>query len=324
MNNSTIPRRASFLALILFTSALDGCHRAADSEAGVASDPARAAATAGAVTPGASDAGFLYGRVTLEDGTVYEGRLRFGGDEEALWSNYFNGAKADNAWARYVDADLLPTEGFSIAGFRITEHPVGLSRPFMARFGDIARIDGHDKKLRVTLKSGSVFELERYGADDLADGLRVWDAEHGVADIGEWKIGSIELIAPPASADRRAAVDSSPELDVPLYGTVQTSGGDFTGLIQWNRQATLASDVLPGNAGDDEVSVRFDAIRSIARRSGGSSSITLLDGEEMVLSGTPQVGKGNGGLYVDDVRYGRVLVSWDAFERVDFTTNGSV
>ena len=52
--------------------------------------------------------------------------------------------------------------------------------------------------------------------------------------------------------------------------------------------------------------------------------MTLLDGREIVLSGTREVGRGNRAIYVDDWRYGRVLVSWDAFERVDFTPGGTV
>jgi hypothetical protein len=38
-----------------------------------------------------------------------------------------------------------------------------------------------------------------------------------------------------------------------------------------------------------------------------------------VLSDSREVGEGNGGVYVDDARYGRVLISWAAFERVDFS-----
>ena len=37
--------------------------------------------------------GFLYGRVTKVDGAILEGRLRFGGNEEACWGDYFNGSK---------------------------------------------------------------------------------------------------------------------------------------------------------------------------------------------------------------------------------------
>ena len=45
------------------------------------------------------DRGFLYGRVTTLGGAVYQGRLRWGGDEEAFWSDYFNGLKKENRWA---------------------------------------------------------------------------------------------------------------------------------------------------------------------------------------------------------------------------------
>src|SRR6185369_6180597 len=40
-------------------------------------------------------------------------------------------------------------------------------------------------------------------------------------------------------------------------------------------------------------------------------------------SGTREAGHDNLGIYVDDRRYGRVLISWDAFERLDFSPGGS-
>ena len=51
--------------------------------------------------------------------------------------------------------------------------------------------------------------------------------------------------------------------------------------------------------------------------------MALLDGREIALSGTNDVNRDNRGSYVDDPRYGRVLVSWEAFERVDFSPHGS-
>jgi hypothetical protein len=259
----------------------------------------------------------LYGRVTMEDGVVYEGRLRWGGDEEALWGNYFNGFKAKNPWTGYAPSDRLPKErqSFRVFGIEIPlwENRLGLGRPFMARFGDIARIEPRGKDLRVTLKSGTTFHLDRYAADDVADGLRVWDASRGVVDIGEWRIRSIELLAAPASVAGTSL----------LYGTVRTRRGEFTGFVQWDREACLGSDELDGRTGDGEVGLRFDAIRSIARRSRSSSLVTLLDGREVVLSDARESGRGNRGIYVDDPRYGRVLVSWDAFERVDFSPGGA-
>ncbi len=104
---------------------------------------------------------------------------------------------------------------------------------------------------------------------------------------------------------------------------MRTRQGDFTGFVQWDRQECVGSDELDGHTADGELSLRFDTIRSIARRSRDSSLVTLLDGREIVLSGTREVGHGNRGIYVDDPRYGRVLISWDAFERVDFSPGGS-
>jgi hypothetical protein len=104
---------------------------------------------------------------------------------------------------------------------------------------------------------------------------------------------------------------------------VRTRHGDFTGFVGWNRHELVGPDELDGHTAEGELSLRFDTIRSIARRSRDSSTVTLLDGSEIVLSDTTEVGDGSGGIYVDDLRYGRVTVSWDAFERVDFGPGGS-
>jgi hypothetical protein len=266
----------------------------------------------------------------MDDGEVFEGRLRFGGDEEALWGNYFNAAKDGNSWATHVTRQQLERSvPVRIFGIEIADRSedISLQRPFMARFGDIARIDGQRRQLRVTLKSGTEFELARFGADDFADGVRVWDAEGGVVDLDEWDISSIEFLPPSTATARNAAASL-------LHGTVHTTSGSFTGFVQWNRKQTLGSDHLlgrvdfvrarPGLRGvraDDALSLAFDGIRSIARTSEKSSLVLLADGREVQLS-DPREGQGNSGMYVDDPRYGRVLVSWDAFERFDLTPGG--
>ena len=51
--------------------------------------------------------------------------------------------------------------------------------------------------------------------------------------------------------------------------------------------------------------------------------MTLLDGREIALTGGAEVGRRNRGIYVDDLRYGRVRISWDAFLRIDFSPGGS-
>src|SRR3954463_7451281 len=115
------------------------------------------AATSPALTPSTAPApaeahpaaetyqGFLYGRITTVDGATYEGRLRWGGDDEAFWGDSFNGSKHENPWAAQVPPERLPKERRPIEIFGITiahrESPIDLRRFFMARFGEIARIE---------------------------------------------------------------------------------------------------------------------------------------------------------------------------------------
>lgn len=273
---------------------------------------------AGQVSESAAATMLLYGRVTLDDGTTHEGRLRFGGDEEALWSNYFNGTKAQNPWVDLVPEDLRPSDRRSVSlfGFEWFGRDVRreLSRPFMARFGDIARIEARGRALTVTLKSGTLFHLDRFGADDFADGLTLWASTGDVLELGEWGVRSIDFMpGDPAAAPPPA----------PLHGTVRTAQGDFTGLLQWDREATLVTDALEGHTGDARVRVAFDAVESIERTPKGAR-VVMRDGETLDLSGSRAVGEGNRGVYVDDPRYGRVLVSWDTFQRVDFSPAGGM
>jgi hypothetical protein len=301
--------------LVLLASA---CHRALekDVDPSAASSPAITPSIAGAAGKARQD--FLYGRITTIVGTTYEGRLRWGGDQEAFWGDYFNGFKDENPWVAHVPPERLKERRpIEILGVEIArpERPIDLGRPFMARFGDITRVEGSLRGVRVTLKSGTVFDLDRNSANDLDDGVRVWDGRRGVVDLDSRLIRTIELLPtdrPGASAPSR------------LHGTVRTRQGEFTGFVQWNRNECVASDELEGNTAGRALSLRFDTIRSIARRSRDSSLVTLVDGREIELSGNREVGQGNLGVYVDDQRYGRVLVSWDAFERIDFSHDGSV
>src|SRR5918992_1245385 len=63
---------------------------------------------------------FLYGRIAAVDGVTYEGRLRWGGGEEAFWGDYFNGAKKENPWVAHVAPERLPKERRPIEIFGVT------------------------------------------------------------------------------------------------------------------------------------------------------------------------------------------------------------
>ena len=312
---------AAVLVLLVLVLALAAGRRALEQ----GGDPA--AAPSPAITPSAAAAetrpaaeihqGFLHGRITTVDGATYEGRLRWGGDQEAFWGDYFNGSKDENPWVAHVPPGRLPKERrpIEIVGVEIArrERQIDFGRLFMARFGDMARIEARGLEVRVTLKSGTVFALDRLSASDFDDGVRVWDGRRGVVDLDSLRIRAIELLP-------TARLGAAPDR---LHGTVRTRQGEFTGFVQWDREECVGSDELDGRTADGKLGLRFDAIRSIARRSRDSSRVTLLDGRGIVLSGTGEVGQGNRGIYVDDPRYGRVLISWDAFERVDFSPGGS-
>ncbi|MDH3254831.1 MAG: hypothetical protein OEM62_07565, partial [Acidobacteriota bacterium] len=312
MTKATIAGGAAATVLVLLALAV--CYRALEQDV----DPAAATSPANTPSTEAAEAhpSFLYGRVTTTDGDTYEGRLRWGCGEEAFWGDYFNGSKDENPWVAHVPLERLkerrPLEIFGVE-IAQRERQIDLGRPFMARFGDIARIEANGRDLRVTLKSGTVFHLDRFAADDFADGVRIWDGRSGVVDLDERRIRTIELLPPtrPGAAPYR------------LHGTVRTRQGDFTGFVQWDREEGVGLDELDGHTADGELSLRFDTIRSIARNSRDSSLVTLLDGREIVLSDTREVGHGNRGIYVNDRRYGRVLISWNAFERVDFSPGGN-
>lgn len=304
------------LALVRGPRILERVRWMADSGRASASDPALPPAPARAPAEPAQQ-GFLYGRV-ITYGGVHQGRLRWGDGAEAFWGDYFNGVKTTSPWAAHVPPEVLPRkrESMRIFGLELVqrERPIQLRRSFMVRFGDIARVEARGREVLVTLKSGTIFELDRFDASDFDDGVRVWDGERGAVDLDSSRIRTVELLP-------TARLEATPPAR--LQGTVRTRQGDFTGFVQWDREACVGTDELQGRTAAGEVSIRFDTIRSIAPSSEGGALVTLLDGREIVLSGDRVIGPRNRGIFVDDLRYGRVLVSWNALERIDFSPGGS-
>ena len=312
---TTIVRTGAVAGLILlaFAFVARNLNLQQDVESAAAA-PSFTPETPAAGTPSPGNPGFLYGRIITVADDTYEGRLRWGRDQEAFWGDFFNGAKTDNPWATYAVQAAEPSP-FEIFGITIggRSHGPSLRRLFMARFGDIAHIEAHFRDIRVTLKSGTAITLDRFAAGDIDDGVRVWDGKRGSVDVNTRQIRTIEFLSGASSV---AAPDR-------LHGTVRTRQGIFTGFIQWDQDKSVATDELQGRSSNGEVSLRYGTIRSITRHSRDTALVTLLDGGEKLLSGTRAIGYSNRGIYVDDERYGRVLISWDAFERADFSPGSS-
>jgi hypothetical protein len=322
MAGGTVATMLVLLAVALGYRALDRDSRPAAAGAPAIAAPTAPTARSSPATPSSgapaarADQGFLYGRITAADGVTYEGRLRFGGKQEAFWGDTFDGAKRENLWLAQVPPELRPRETRTIGLFGINlihrEVEADVGRLLVVHFGEVARIERNGRDIQVTLKSGAVYHIDRWGASDFDDGVKVWDNDRGEVTLDSLKIHSIDLLPTPT-------LDALPRR---LHGTVRTSQGDFTGFVVWDREECVGSDELDGSTADGELHLHFDTIRSIVRRS-DSSLVTLLDGREIELSGTNDVDHNNRGVYVHDPRYGRVLIAWGAFERVDFTPGES-
>ncbi len=250
-----------------------------------------------AETPRPVHPGHLYGVVTTIEGSDHQGYLRFGGAQEAFWSDAFNGFKPHNPWAEH-----LPEQ----AG---APKPSDLERPFMTRFGNLQRIDVEGRDVRVTLKSGTTVRLDRHEAGDIDDGVRVWVDDTRVVDVEARAIRRIEFRPAPGAAAPLSR----------LHGVVRTASGSFSGFLQWNRLKRLSSDTLIGRNDDGPQALPFADIAVIERDADSGCRVRLRSGEEVMLRGEPDVNRRNRGLVVDDSRYGRVLIPWDRVEHVTLT-----
>lgn len=258
--------------------------------------------------------GFLYGTVVTKGGTSYEGRLRWG-NEEAFWTDHFNATKEDRPFAREIPRRYRDA-GDQVKVFGV---PVGLSwsdadRQLVVRFGDLRSIvvsGAHGGTLLT--KDGEEVAFGD-GSNDVGARITVQDATLGEIQVPWEKLRRVEFKAAPADL---------PGVPARLSGTVKTEAGTFRGTLQWDKEECLATDVLDGTSDDGKMKVEMGRIRAIVREGRSASRVVLKDGRDVVLRGTNDVDDDNRGLFVDDPRFGRVLVPWSAFVRVDFEESGS-
>lgn len=287
---------------------------------------------AGSVLAGTE--GYIYGKVTTRNDKVYQGPLRWG-SQEAFWDDLFNSAKEELPFMEYkeeyyekLEKELEDDDNgrygsrssrrkrVSILGGTINidldDHWV--NRQFIARFGDIKKLEviGSEDAF-LTMRDGTTYEVSGY-SDDVGTDITVYDPALGSIELPWRKIDTVEFLPTPSSAT------------VPgerIQGKVFTDAGNFEGYIQWDHDECLSIDKLDGDSDDGRISVKMGQIKSIERRSRRSAKVTLLDGREFILDGTNDVNDENRGIFVEDPRYGRVSVSWDAFEKAEFVQTGN-
>jgi len=263
---------------------------------------------------------YIYGTVTTHDDHEYTGQMRWG-KEEIFWFDMFNSSKPENDNLDYLSRDEIASldkedkwHGGKINvpfvkkwNWNNNDH----SHAFAMRFGDIAKLDiRRGERVMVHLKSGDKIKLKG-GANDIGTDIQVNDLEVGNIKL-DW-----DQVAEVTFSQSSEQIES--KFGNPLYGTVTTRDGSFTGYVQWDHDERMSEDELNGEYEDGELDIPFGSIKSIERISRGSE-VSLASGRTFKLYGTNDVNNDNRGIIVNIEELGRVDIPWGEFDRVDFTS----
>lgn len=271
---------------------------------------------------GAQDQDLIYGKIFTVDGKTYQGQIRWG-KEEATWMDIFNSSKIDNPNLEYLSREdyALLEENRRQAEARTNRWYNVFTEAkewnwkdryvhiFACQFGEIQRIQLHRRdEVAVTLRNGDKISLEG-GSNDIGTKVQILDQEIGLIKLNWDRIDYVEFMETPSQLSNK--------MGAPLYGTVQTSEGAFTGFIQWDHDERLSNDKLDGDSEDGDLSIAFEKIQRIEKERRGSKVI-LKSGREFYLTGTNDVNSENRGIIVNIPNQGRVDIPWRAFEQVAF------
>jgi hypothetical protein len=262
----------------------------------------------------------IYGKVTTVSDQEYIGQIRWG-NEEAFWFDFFNSQKPDNDNLKYLSKK-------EIKGLNEKDHHTNKDNwwgwgnnnkwnndhehIFACQFGDIKSLDIRgSEKVILKLKNGEEIKLVG-GSNDIGAKIQVNDPEMGHVKLDWKRIAHVEFMSAPKGLESYYGD--------PLYGTVETRDGDFTGFVQWDHDERLGNDELNGDNRDGEIDIQFKHIASIKKEYGGSL-VTLFSGREFELSGSNDVDDDNRGIIVNNPDYGRVDIDWDEFIKVDYISD---
>ena len=263
----------------------------------------------------------IYGIVLTAGGERLEGYLRWDRNE-THWADILDGWK-EIPREHTLEAERLDDElrrirererSVTFGGVRITwdeDDTGGLERTASAiRFGHIRSLEiAGERSALIELESGEHLDLSSSSTDIGRSfrGLVVDDSARGEVEV-EWEdLVRVDFMSAPSSMRDPGARR--------LHGTVATRGGlRLTGLVAWDLDEALTTDVLDGEEDGEDVRLAFGDIAAIARETGSSARVTLLSGEEMILDDSNDVDSDNRGIEVTDPTFGRALVDWEEFE----------
>ena len=248
--------------------------------------------------------GLIFGEVLTDGGQTYKGFIRWG-SEEAYWGDLFNSSKGESPYKEYARGPSN-LKKFKIFKYTVTtsRNSPSTSRIFTTPFGNIAQIEvTGPKQADVLMKSGSVYEVSGY-ANDVGTKLNVFDEGLGEIEIAWKDVRTVRFMNGPQTSDYKGGR---------LYGTVKTTGQQFTGFVQWDKQEAMTEDRLDGHSRDGKMSIKFSQVSKIQKRGGNACEVTLRDGRSLNLRDNKDVSSRNRGLFVEMEDQRRVLVPWQEF-----------
>ncbi len=282
--------------------------------------PVMVAATATRLS--AQDEGFVYGKVTTDDGKTYQGAIRWG-KEELYWSDLFNASKELNEnldFMSHDDRERLDDDQLTWYSYRndwlgnqfwsSEKNDNDYLHQFACQFGEIKSLrPTGSQSVEVELRNGKRFKLEGEGYNDVGLDIRILDKEVGEVDVYWQRIDKVEFMDTPARLENK--------FGEPLYGTVEAYGRTFTGYIQWDHDERVSDDKLDGDADDGKLSIALGKIKSIERK-GSRSFVVLKSGREVWMYGTNDVSNGHRGVIVMNKDFPAIDIPWDEFDKVVF------
>jgi len=268
-----------------------------------------------------SDNIYIYGKISTTDGDSYTGQIRWG-KEEAFWFDHFNSEKPKNEFMKYLDDDQVDAlndvrnnnKGWNWNWNSCNSYSSN-NHAFECHFGDIKSIEpARGDRLYLTLKDDTVLKLDG-GSNDVGATVRIYDEELGTVKLDWDDIELVEFMETPSGL--RSAFGE------PLYGTVKTYEDEFTGYVQWDHDERLTSDELNGDTDNGSFDIEFGNIESIENARRGSK-VTLRSGRTLYMTGSNDVCDDNRGIIVNIPGMGRVDITWDDFESLEFTSAPSI
>lgn len=274
----------------------------------------------------AQDEGFIYGKVYMIDDRTYEGPIRWG-KEEVFWTDVFNAGKEENRNLRYLNSrerDALDERQHQYEVWASSgnwnrwfgnwsddrDRDNDYTHQFACPFGAMKSLEPIGRKAaEITLQSGKRVIVSGEGYNDMGTEIKIMDPDMGEVELSWSRIRKIEFMKSPKAIENR--------FGKPLYGTVESSAGTFTGLIQWDHDERLSTDKLDGDTDDGDIALEFGKIKSIERK-GWYSQVVLKSGREMRMDGSNDVDDSNRGIIVTTKEM-TIDIPWREFDKVTFS-----